>query len=1108
MPETVDQVTQQVLKSQFCSAEQVQEALDIQQKMRDMGINPKPLPEVLLDKGYISKEQYSQLAVNSRSDKASIDKDSIPGYEILNKIGQGGMGAVFRARQLSMDRIVALKVLPPRLARDQNFRERFMREARAVAKLNHENIIQGIDVGAASGLYFFVMEFVDGKPVSRLMGTDGALPEAKALSICAQIARALEHANRHKMVHRDVKPENIMLTSEGVAKLCDLGLAKQESGDVGLTQAGLSVGTPSYISPEQARGEGDVDVRSDIYSLGASLYHMLAARVPFEGTVPSVVMTKHITEDLVPPKVHRPEISDAANAIVVKAMQKRREDRYQEPAQMAADLEAAAAGKPLIHARVASAPRKAAPGAPSSASGAESRRQAHLGAPARNAAPPGKRPSAIVPIAIGLVAAVAILGGVFAMTRGKKHPDPPPAPAGTPAPDPGAGSVEPPPDKPPVDVNADREKKIEEEFKALVGFIELKRSDPTQHHAIEERIDEFIAAHKRSEWENRAIAEQRKYRDGMDKTAAALLDRIRTEIEPIRRDGRYFEAISTARARWLGQYDSTATAKKYGELLADIDAEILAAWAKDRDAAKALMDRKDYEKALASLDGVKAYASPSVLAQAETLRTEIRRASEAYTASLVEIGRRRYDTEFWPALEKMLRERRYKDALSLCGKMMNDAEMVAVRDRVSKMIGDITSLNTLFADAAQGADVAVKTKDMHVVIRKVEIRITGREGDRVLYSFPNGGSGEISIPRADEDDLAALCLIALNALPPDKKTAQRGSSYFQFGLLFYFTPDEKDKKRAAEEFEKAAKEGVQRAKFYLDLLAEKGMGESELAAKKLYDQAFEAFNAKQYAEAKGMFQKLLSDYGATAWVKERRDAITQRIAECDGKMTGTDTSGLQRVIKGKVVTTYASGAVEVKYDFSKADQLEDWTALDGTWVWDKDAQALHGTAPDSASRGMRWAVPFTGDLSIEMDITPLSDRNIGVTIHNNGGGQAYMAVFGGVFTPAIMGTIGNPDLKSAALVKWNLQGQPPFSILNSAADPKAMSGQTMRVRISRAKKTLSLYVGGKKVIEGQDDAFTQGQISLFLMGSEARFDEITIYGTPDDKWLKNKLGGK
>ncbi|MCE9584645.1 MAG: serine/threonine protein kinase [Planctomycetes bacterium] len=1114
MPETADQVVETLRSRGYCTDPQLQEGLEIQQKMRDMGISPKPLAEILLDKGYLTKDQFREVSQKPLHDKASLDKDSIPGYELMKKIGQGGMGAVFQARQLSMDRVVALKVLPPKLAKDPNFRERFLREARAVAKLNHENIIQGIDVGISNGLYYFVMEFVDGRTVSKHLAETTTLPEKDALRICGQIARALEHAWRHKLVHRDVKPENIMTTGEGVAKLCDLGLAKQETGDVGLTQAGLSVGTPNYISPEQARGEADVDIRSDLYSLGASLYHMLTGKVPFDGTVPSVVMTKHITEELVPPSKHRADLSPEAVAIVMKAMQKRREDRYQEPSQMAADLEAAATGKPLIHAKVISAskryPGQAAAGGPppaalpSSASGTETRKPLH----ALHAAGPSKA-SVVAPIVIATVVALAILGGVIVANRGKKaavNPGSGNTASGT-----GTGKTPDPGDSTkgttaPTDVAAEREKKIEQEFKALTGFIEGNQGEVGRHGDIESRLEEFISAHRKTEWENRAIAEQKKFRDGLDKSAQALLARIVAEVEPIRKDGRTFEAYSTAQSKWAKHLDSTPTAKKFQELLSAIDAELQAAWVKDRDAAKALADQHEFEKAVAGLDVTRKYASPQVQALADALKVELKRTGEEYTAKLAETGRKRYDSEFWPALEKLLFERKYKDALTHCGKFMNDPEMAVVKDKVMAMLDDISSLNLVLDEAGRGAETAAKTKEP-VTIKKFEVRITNRDGDRVGYAFLNGGSSELQILKADEADIAVLCQVAYNALPQDQKAAEKGPFEFRIGLLFYFTSDDKDKKRAGEELEKASRDGVVRAKWYLDRMAERGMGDVELAAKKVYDEAFDLFGAKKYAEAKPRFQRLLSDMATTAWVRDHKTTIQQRIAECDAKLGAPDSGALAALFKG-TLKPYARGAIEVHYDFSTADQLQDFTVAGGTWTWDKDTQSIHGQAGEDVLRGLNWNAPLTGDLSLEMDIVPVAERGIGISVHNDAAGHSYLAIFGGLGT-ATAQQLGNPDLKSLALTKFSLGGTPPFSVLGSLSDPKAVKGQSMKVRISRAGRGISVYVGGKRLLEGQDDAWTKGQVVLFLQGGEARFDNLTIFGTPDDAWLKAHLpGGK
>jgi serine/threonine-protein kinase len=1109
MPEAVDQVAQQLLKAQTCTPEQVQEGLDIQQKMRDMGISPKPLPEILFDKGYLTKDQLRDLMSRPAQEKSTLDRDSIPGFELLTKVGQGGMGAVFKARQVSMDRIVALKVLPPRLAKDANFRERFLREARAVAKLNHENIIQGIDVGVANGLFYFVMEFVDGLAVSKVLNTEKKLEEKRSLTICAQIARALEHAHRHKMVHRDVKPENIMLTADGIAKLCDLGLAKREEGDAGLTQAGLSVGTPNYISPEQARGEGDVDIRSDIYSLGASLYHIVTGQVPFDGTVPSVVMTKHITEDLVPPMKLRPDLSPEANAIVMKSMQKKREDRYQLPEQMAQDLEAVVAGRPLMHARVAGqkrgslAPGAMMAGAAPAAAGETGRKPGLAHAAAQKGAP-----SWVMPIAIAAVLAVAILGGVFAMTRGDKEKEPVgegPAKAEKPV---GPKDTDPKEAINPVPLPAND--KIEAAFKALTGFIEMHKDDPSKHREIENRLDEFLATHKKTEWELKAFSEQKKYREGLDGSAARLLAKITGDVAPLRQEGKFHAAMEAAGAAWPKHLSETPTAKKHGELLVAILGEMQAAWKRDEEKAKGLADKREFKDALASLDGVAVYGSPEIQSRAAALRSEIEGKAAAWATELATIGRRRFDAEFMPPLEKLLAERKYADALKHCGKFRTDPEMFAMKDAIGALIDDITALNLVFEDAARGADSAIQTKTT-LRFGNLDVKVTKRDGERVSYSFVSGGSSELSFLKAEPDDMATLCQLGFSTLPADRKAAERGAFAFRLGLLFYYTPKEKDKKRAGEELDKADKEGVARAKFYLGKLGDRALSETELAAKKLWEEANDAFGAKRFAEAKAKYKKLLDDMGSTAWVKGLRDTIVKKIAECDGggsSAGGAESSGLQKLLKGTVVRTYSKGQVEVKYDFAKADQVDDWQNGDGKWTWDKDAQALHGVADETATRGPAWIVPLNGDVSIEMDLTPLADKNIGIGVCNDRTTKGYVALFGGVFTPEIMRALGSPDLKSAALAKLIAGGQPPIVVLKAEDEPKLVRGTPTKVRVSRAEKRIVMYVGGKKVLEGTDDELTWGHVSLLLVASEARFDEITIFGKPDERWLRDKLGGK
>lgn len=276
----------------------------------------------------------------SRLGLGKLPKDLIEGYELQAFLGEGTMGAVIKGRQISLDRPVAIKILTPRLAENATFLRRFLREARAVAKLNHPNVVSGIDVGEARGCQYFVMEYVEGPTLLQVVNERGKLPEAAATRIVKQVAAALEHAHKNGLVHRDVKPANVILTRGGrQAKLCDLGLAKEVTEDAGDTQEGRPMGTPSYISPEQARGDRSVDIRSDLYSLGATYFHAVTGRVPFEGTTPAVVMAKHLTEPVPAVQALNPGVSLGCASVIKRLLSKDADERYQTPAELIEDLE-------------------------------------------------------------------------------------------------------------------------------------------------------------------------------------------------------------------------------------------------------------------------------------------------------------------------------------------------------------------------------------------------------------------------------------------------------------------------------------------------------------------------------------------------------------------------------------------------------------------------------------------------------------------------------------------------------------------------------------------------------------------------------------------------
>ena len=318
----------------YCTPEQIARV------RRQSGANSADLSRRLIDAGILTEQQARAC------ERATRGAQVIAGFEILEKVGQGGMGAVFRARQLSMDRIVALKILPPKLAQDPTFKTRFLNEARVCAKLSHLNIINGIDCGEGNGYTYFAMEYVDGRTIKQVMKEKGKIAPMAALKIIRQMVEALAYARSQGLVHRDVKPDNIMVTSAGVAKLCDLGLAKHVEGneDASLTQSGQAVGTPHYISPEQARGD-PVSFSSDIYSLGATFYHVMTGKTPFDAPTSAAVMALHIASDTRNPCDVEPSIPIGFGQVISKMMAKESKDRYNEPETLTADMDALEAGR-------------------------------------------------------------------------------------------------------------------------------------------------------------------------------------------------------------------------------------------------------------------------------------------------------------------------------------------------------------------------------------------------------------------------------------------------------------------------------------------------------------------------------------------------------------------------------------------------------------------------------------------------------------------------------------------------------------------------------------------------------------------------------------------
>jgi serine/threonine-protein kinase len=269
-------------------------------------------------------------------------------YELEGVVGRGGMAEVYRARDLRLDRIVAIKTLRADLARDQTFQARFRREAQSAASLNNPTIVAvydtGEDMSTGVPIPYIVMEYVDGRTVRDLLVEGHRLLPERALEITSGILRALEYSHQAGIIHRDIKPGNVMVTRNGDIKVMDFGIARaMGDAQATMTQTAQVIGTAQYLSPEQARGER-VDARSDLYSTGCMLYELLTGRPPFTGDSPVAIAYQHVRENPIPPSQVDPEVPRWADAIVLKAMAKNPADRYQSAAEMQADIQRAASG--------------------------------------------------------------------------------------------------------------------------------------------------------------------------------------------------------------------------------------------------------------------------------------------------------------------------------------------------------------------------------------------------------------------------------------------------------------------------------------------------------------------------------------------------------------------------------------------------------------------------------------------------------------------------------------------------------------------------------------------------------------------------------------------
>jgi eukaryotic-like serine/threonine-protein kinase len=254
-------------------------------------------------------------------DVSKAAMQTVGNYDLLEKIAEGGMGAIWKGRHRTTGETVAVKIMPAHMANNATLLKRFEQEFRSASRLDHPNIVRALDYGEAGDIPYLVMEFVQGESLGQRIDREGRIPEAEAIRIIAQVAQGLHRAHKQNLVHRDVKPDNILVTSEGVAKLADLGLVKEMETDLNLTRTGRGLGTPHFMAPEQFRNAKNANARCDIYSLGATLYQMVTGELPFgRSNGPLEAWMKKVQDELTPPRKLVPELSERLDWAIRRAM--------------------------------------------------------------------------------------------------------------------------------------------------------------------------------------------------------------------------------------------------------------------------------------------------------------------------------------------------------------------------------------------------------------------------------------------------------------------------------------------------------------------------------------------------------------------------------------------------------------------------------------------------------------------------------------------------------------------------------------------------------------------------------------------------------------------
>ncbi len=801
------------------------------------------LDDVLVSRGLVSADRVdaARRAVGSTMGRTL----RVGKYEIIGRLGEGGAGIVYRAYQTTLGREVALKVLSKQREGQEEYLDRFLREARVAVTLNHVNIVRGLDFGHADGYHYFAMELVEGETFLRVIQREGRLPEDRAIDVALQMVRALGHAQTYRIVHRDIKPENILVTKSGTAKLCDLGLARPIIEGGAADSQGRPIGTALYVAPEQIRHVTDLDSRADIYSLGATLYHALTGSPPYQGRTSGEILRRHLDDPVPNPRDNVLEISSGAAAVVTKMLAKDRADRYQSLDALEEDLEAVLDGRPPVN--TITLGRR-----PTSLSGDAAAEPATRRAPVRRG--PGGGAVVVAVVSLGLLG-----GAAWWVLRPKPEVVvvPQPDPAQTTAP--GTG------DKPRsggmgVDRDAVRE---DQENAAAAALGEAEKFGAENGGDSPSAVDRYrlIAKEHEGTSSGRVAAER----------AAALekarVDRIAAQLAE--REKRFAAAMAAGTlkaahgawdalpADWAGTDAATRAAAAREEVLGKAREQLVAA--RVVAAAVAAGDEARTEEARSTLGAIEADGLPGVAEEAATALASMEAAVESRIAA------RAAAEETWdrvaPAAVAALRNgvdaaRRIAEAAA--------PALAPVKARSDDLLKALAEAGVFRAGAVAGFKRLATTGET------VKLRVPARPGG-VLAGRAAGATEEalevqrgpavesVALEDVHPEDLANLAWPAVNAADP---AMHRGAALFLMARGAFSAAEDQIRQLDALEAKAAA--------AFVRPLLERVRGLSQAAADGILKEAEVLRLQKRLPEARAAYARAVAaseGYARSLWMQ-------------------------------------------------------------------------------------------------------------------------------------------------------------------------------------------------------------------------------------------------